>query len=115
MTKLFSILCLFLIIGCSSISFTSQDTVPVVFGKKENHTRDISLKVTKEFYLWGLFPDSHKLRVDKEFGERGHDSIAEFEIEEKSVGRDIAWAVFTLGFYMPKSYVLKGKARNIQN
>ena len=111
MKKTFSLLCLFSVIGCSSIRFTSYDTIPVVFEKREDHTRDISIKVSKEFYLWGLFPGTRELRIDKEFVDRGYDSIAEVEIEEDRQARDIAWTLFTLGFYTPKSYVLKGKTK----
>lgn len=108
-TKTFSLLCLFLVIGCSSVSFVSYDTVPVIFEKKEKHTRDISIKVTKEFYLWGLFPDTREIRIDKEFGDAGFDSVAEVKIEERSDGENIFWSLFTLGFYTPKTYVLSGK------
>lgn len=91
----------------------SNDTIPVVFEKRENHTRDISVKATREFYLWGLFPTTHELSLDEEFFQQGYRSISEVRIDEEKTGKDLAWTFFTLGFYVPKTYVLTGKTKDI--
>lgn len=116
MTKLFSLLCLFPLmgisfIGCSTVRFASDDTIPVIFESKEDHTRDISFQVSKDFYLWGLVPGARELLLDKEFGKRGFDSVADVEVREERSGRDLAWTFFSFGFYSPKSFLLKGKAK----
>ncbi|MEX0798551.1 MAG: hypothetical protein WEB87_03545 [Bacteriovoracaceae bacterium] len=109
MTKFGIFLCLVLTISCSTVRLSSETLIPVVFESKEDHTRDISIEVTRDFYLWGLYPDTHEIKVDKAFANKGFDSVAEMKIEDHSNKYDMAWALLTFGFYMPKSYVLKGK------
>ena len=107
---LFSATCLIFISACSSVTISSNTSSnSIVFGPKAKHTRDISIKVQKEYYLWGLVPDTRELRLDREFAERGTNSVAEVQIKEEPTGTDLAWTLFTLGFYAPRTYVLKGK------
>lgn len=107
---LFSALSLIFVSACSSVTISSNNSKDsIVFGPKAKHTRDISIKVQKEYYLWGLVPDTRELRLDREFAERGANSVAEVQIKEEPTGKDLAWTLFTLGFYVPKTYVLKGK------
>ena len=109
MARIGTFLCLLLTLGCSTVQITSETLVPVAFEKKASHTKDISIKGAQDFYLWGLFPSARPIRIDKVFAEKGIQSVAEFEIESFRSMENLGWTFLTLGFYAPKSYILKGK------
>lgn len=96
-------------VSCSTTRIFSNSSIPVVFEKVADHTQDISIEVERDFYLWGLIPSTHEIGVDKEFSEKGIDSVANFSIKERFEKTNFVWAIATFGFYMPKSYVLTGK------
>ncbi|MBC74638.1 MAG: hypothetical protein CME64_01340 [Halobacteriovoraceae bacterium] len=96
--------------GCSTAKIQSTSSIPVTFESKTDHTRDISVEVQRDYYLWGLLPSTHNIALDKEFERVGAKSVAEVSIEEVTRKTNIVWSVLTFGFYTPNSYVLRGKS-----
>lgn len=85
----------------SSISFEKQN---------KNHDKSIDVKVTKDFFLWGLVPRQHEIILEKELGNKGYSEVSEFNIIQKNSSIDFLWMVLTFGVYYPQTYHLKGKS-----
>ena len=96
--------------GCSTAKIQSTSSIPVSFESKTDHTRDISVEVQRDYYLWGLLPSTHEIAVDKEFEKTGAKSVSNVSDEKVTKKSNIVWGIVTFGFYMPSSYVLKGKS-----
>ena len=107
-------LIVFFILGmstaCSSIQFKSTQETKVSFEFSENvEKNDISLIVTKPFYMWGLMPSAQVVEVDKVFMANGHQHVTDLEIKEVHQNSKALWMFFTLGMYYPQSYKLSAR------
>ncbi len=109
MIKLNLILTLVLLISCSNLNFKSSQKISTTFDYKPERTQEVSIKVTKHFYMWGLYPNKHTIDVDKVFLEKGFDSVSDLKINEIKTVDKAVWSVITLGMYYPESYMLVGK------
>jgi hypothetical protein len=96
-------------IGCSAIKIHSTSKVDVSMSEREEYTKEIEFEVDKEFFLYGLVPTTHSLNVDKFLKDAGVDSISELKVIRMRKAKNIAWSLFTLGFYTPETYLIKGK------
>lgn len=103
----------FLLTSCSSIEYTSQDTIPVFVGTTPNHNKSKTISGTKQFYLWGLLPEKHQVFLDEEFDRLKVDSIAEVQIEEYQTVGNFLKTIISLGMYVPINYKLTGKSSEL--
>jgi hypothetical protein len=95
--------------SCSSIQFKSSEIIPVTFDTNETETKDISVKVEKSFYLWGLIPNKEVIEVDKVFEEKGARQISSLSIKEVEKKEKGIWMFVTLGLYYPQTFELSAK------
>ena len=102
-------LCLSILISCSSIQFTSSHDIPVSFSHEESHVKDLSVKVSKSFYMWGLVPPEQTVYVDKLFLNEGAKSVASLKIKEIETTQKALWMIVTFGMYYPQSYLLSAE------
>lgn len=106
MIKLFYFLSLIQIVGCSSIQFSSSNSIPVNLNFKEDLSPEISIEVTKSFYLWGAYPSVQIVEVDKEFEEKGFRSVSDLRIKEIKKNNKFMWMLLTFGMYYPQTFSL---------
>ena len=108
------VLTMSMLMGCSTIHYTNQGTIPVSFSLDDSMKRHVEVEGKKPFFLWGFFPKSHEVFIDHEFRDKGIDQIVGLEIHEYSDGWDAFFSIITVGFYIPRTYKLKGQTRRIQ-
>lgn len=110
MLKLGLIVNLVFLLSCSSIKFKSSDIIPVSLEENENHKLEITERVSRPFYLWGILPGQHVVEVDKVFESKGHVQVSDLEIIEVEQKRKFLWMVLSLGLYYPQTFHLVGKS-----
>ncbi len=98
-----------LLVSCSSLHFKSTGRIPVSLTPQREHTKKVSFKVKKDFYLWGMIPKQHEVNVDEVYSEQGYNSIAEVRFYEDRDFWDTALSIATLGLYIPRTYIFEGK------
>lgn len=96
--------------SCSTTNIKSKNNFPIDFESKDDHTKEVSASVTKQFFLWGLVPKSHDLYVDEAMANRGYDSIGELVVTQKNTTSDIVWTLLSFGMYLPQTYHIQGKS-----
>ncbi len=109
MVKLLLNLILLSLLSCSTIHFKSENIIDVSLDERDIHTKDIEVKVEKDFFLLGMFP-KHEIFVDKEFANVGVQSVSSLEITQSNHLKNTLWTIFTFGFYYPKTYIIKAKS-----
>ena len=110
MNKLIVFFILGLSTACSSVQFKSNQQTKVSFELTEEEKKnDVSLFVTKPFYMWGLMPSAQVVEVDKVFMANGHQHVTNLEIKEVQQNKKAMWMIFTLGMYYPQSFELSAK------
>jgi hypothetical protein len=100
---------LMFLLSCAEIKIHSTKKYPVSFNKEKNHSRNISMVVEKEFFIWGIYPKDQKLNLASEMKERGILTLSELRITEKARTPDVLWTIFSMGLYAPRTYVIEGK------
>ena len=88
------------------MQFSSSNSIPVNLNYKDEHSPEVSLEVTKSFYLWGAYPLVQIVEVDKEFEKKGFRSVSDLRIKEIHTSRKVLWMLFTFGMYYPQTYHL---------
>ncbi|MDA8793454.1 Bor family protein [Bacteriovoracaceae bacterium] len=96
--------------SCSQLHLTSSQNNEYSFGRRANHTLEFKVPIAQEFFLWGLFPEKGEINLEKSLGAAGVHSAAELQIIEETDWKDTLWSVLSLGLYMPRHYVIKGKS-----
>ena len=77
------ILLVFLSIGCTTIHYQSNETIPVLWGSQKELTDETKVVLgKKDFYLWGLYPKSQSVFLDDEFKKVGFQKVNKTVIEE---------------------------------
>jgi len=90
--------------GCTQISFQSKGLIPVYSSQRPDHQNIVTLKGTKEFYLWGLIGPDDKVYLDEELYDQGLVVASNITIQEYQEVSSFLKAFFSLGFYIPKNY-----------
>ena len=101
--NLLSLILLFSFISCSTIHVKSNDQTTITFDKIKSHKEKIQIKVEKEYFLWGLFPQ-HDIYVDQELKAKGFEKVSSLEISKVRETKDLIWTLVTFGVYMPQTY-----------
>ena len=101
----------FLFFSCSSIQIESSKKLPLSFLEKDKHTKKTVVEVQKNFYLWGLLPNHHKIDVGEELNKYDFESFANLKIRERYTLRNTLWAMVSLGLWTPKLFTIEGDAK----
>lgn len=109
-----ALLCLFLVVmavmtsSCTSITFQGKGLIPLYLTPRPDHVSYVEIQGQKEFYLWGLIGPDDQVFLDEVFYESGLVSVAAVDIQEYQTSASFWKAVFSLGFYIPKDYMVSG-------
>jgi hypothetical protein len=108
MNILTSLILLSIVTSCTTIHFRSSNSIPVSFDGNPNHQREVSIIGHRDFYFWGVEPESHEVLIDEEVRQAGYDSISKVIIYEHKNPQDTLISFLTFGFYMPRGYTITG-------
>ncbi len=95
--------------SCTHITYESEGYIPIYLTKKPHHKHSVEVSGTKEFYLWGRVSPDSQVFLDELFYDEGVISVSELEIKQFQSLSQFFTGFFSLGFYIPVSYQLKGK------
>lgn len=94
--------------SCTSISFEGRGLIPLYLTPRPDHTKYLQIEGHKEFYLWGLIGPDDTVYLDEEFYNNGLASVAGINIHEYQKSSSFWKAFFSLGFFIPKDYIISG-------
>ncbi|MCF8060106.1 MAG: hypothetical protein K9K67_12470 [Bacteriovoracaceae bacterium] len=92
--------------SCTNLSFQGKGLIPLYLTDRPDHTKFAEVKGTKEFYLWGLIAPDQDVFLDEEFYKVGLVSASAISVHEFQRTSSFWKAFFSLGFYIPKDYVI---------
>lgn len=107
MNKVWALVFLVLV-GCSTVHFRSNHTIPVSFDGNPDHQKEILIEGHRDFMWWGTDPEHHTVYVDEEVAKAGYDSISKVIIYEQKNPQDILIKFLTFGIYIPTGYTIMG-------
>lgn len=94
--------------SCTTIHYRSQGSIPVSFEGNPKHLREVSIEGRKNFYFWGIEPDSTEVFLDHEVKRAGLDGISKVIVYEHKNPQDTLISFLTLGLYIPRGYTITG-------
>lgn len=94
--------------GCTSIKFQGKGLIPLYLTPRPDHVHRVTVEGRKEFYLWGLIGPDDSVYMDEEFYDNGLISVASIDIQEYQKPLSYWKAILSLGFYIPKDYLITG-------
>lgn len=97
-----------MIVGCTTIHFRSNNTVPVSFQGNPDHQKEVMIKGQRDFYFWGLQPEHEEVFIDEEVRQAGYDGLSKAIIYEHKNTQQTLISFLTFGIYMPKGYTITG-------
>jgi hypothetical protein len=103
-SKLIWLTILLLVMSCSTIVYRSKGRVPITFDKNNKHRREVILKGSKDFYLWGLVPNRHYVYIDELAQEADLKELSRVEVYEQMTTKDSIFSFLSLGLYSPASF-----------
>lgn len=107
--KIFSsLLLLGTMIGCTTIHFRSNNTIPITFEGNPKHQKEVTIVGQRDFYFWGIDPEHHVVLLDEEVRKAGHDGMSKVIIYEQKNPQDMLISFLTLGIYLPRGYTITG-------
>lgn len=105
--RVFILLLAFLLGSCSSLKFTSQGIIPLYLSRVEKHKKKREIEGTLQTFLWGNFPKTHELLIDKELRSSGLIEASNIKIEHWQSFGQVLTSVLSLGMIAPVSYRIK--------
>lgn len=106
MIQLNFILSLILLSSCSAVRFSSSNRLPVTMNYSQEDASEVTVDVSRPFYLWGMMPEIQVIDIDKEFAQKGFKSVSDLRIVEVDTNTKFLWMLFTFGMYYPQSFNL---------
>lgn len=94
--------------SCTSVSFEGRGLIPIYLTPRPDHNKLLELRGRKEFYLWGLIGPDDTVYLDEEFYNNGMSSVAGINVHEYQKTSSFLKALFSLGFFIPKDYIISG-------
>lgn len=88
--------------------YKSRSTLPVQFDYNPKHKKQISFEGRREYYLFGLLPKRHEIFLDEEIYQQGFQGMSKIEIDDSLSFKNYMISLFTLGFYTPRNFEIKG-------
>lgn len=103
--KKFSPLILALMVSsCSSLEFNTDGREPFYVSAQPKSERIVEMVRTKDFYLWGFFPETQFFNFQDEFKNEGLYNPSYISVEQKHSFKNVLYALVTLGMYTPVDY-----------
>lgn len=97
-----------MIVGCTTIHFRSNSSVPVTFAGNPDHQKEVMIEGQRDFYFWGLQPEHEEVFIDEEVRKAGYDGLSKAIIYEHKNTQQTLISFLTLGIYLPKGYTITG-------
>lgn len=95
--------------------YQAGDLVPVSIAPKKNHKHQVFSEGVKEFYLWGLVPEKHDIKLDELIDELGMVSAANIRIEEYQTWRSKVISLISFGMLVPINYRISAFGQREEN
>ncbi|MFT6070367.1 MAG: hypothetical protein ACJAT2_000833 [Bacteriovoracaceae bacterium] len=105
MALIWAVLCLN---SCTTMHYRSSGLISTSFSPKPGHDNLKEIVGRKEFYLWGLVPKDHIVKIDEKLSESGLISAANISIEEYQTTEDLIYSWLSFGLYIPRTYKVRG-------
>ena len=99
-----SLITVFLLFSCTTIHYESSGKIPVYIGAKKGHTYFSTIDGEIDFFLWGLYPNSHTVRIDREIQKKGIKSASNVSIREYQSFLNLFYSIISLGLVYPVNY-----------
>lgn len=98
--------------SCSQLNITSTPgTAPMYVGLQDEHGTPVEVVLEKSFYLWGLVPAKHEVKLDKEFQELGAVGVARLSYRQEQTWSQWFLGVLSFGLYWPVELRIQGLAK----
>ena len=104
------LLFLFVLLSCSHVEFINTSKVPVNFTGQSGHELEYEKEIEANFYLWGTLPKKIVIDFQQIADEYDLQSIASLKIKRVNKISSLLWPILSVGFVVPKYYVLTFKA-----
>lgn len=103
------IISLFLVLmvsSCSSVEFNTSGRELFFVGARSGSERIVDVKVTKDFFFWGLSPSPDKSHFDLQAETEGFgiSNASYISIQQSFSVKNIFFTLLTLGVYSPVDY-----------
>lgn len=90
--------------SCTTIHYESSGKIPVYIGSQKGHTYYSTTKGEVDFFLWGLYPDSHTVQIDRVIQKKGIKSASNVSIREYQSFLNLFYSIISLGLVYPVNY-----------
>lgn len=100
---------IFLMGGCTTVNYQSNNTIPVYISGKKDFVKKVTVHGTLDYYLWGMIPDSHTVKIDKELLTNGLKSASQIVVEEYQSMKNFLISILMFGVYMPMNYKISAR------
>lgn len=94
----------FVVTSCTTIHYESSGKIPVFIGAQKGHTYYSTVGGEVDFFLWGLYPESHTVKIDKEIQKKGIKSASNVSIREYQSFLNLFYSIISLGLVYPVNY-----------
>jgi len=106
--KISALILLVSLVGCTTIHYRSNNSVPVSFEGNPKHVKEVSIVGHRNFYFWGIEPEQHEVYIDEEVRKAGYDGLSKLIVYEQKNPQDILISFLTFGLYLPRGYTITG-------
>lgn len=90
--------------SCTTIHYESSGKIPVYIGAQKGHTYYSTIDGELDFFLWGLYPPSQTVRIDREIQKKGIKSASNVSIREYQSFLNLFYSIISLGLVYPVNY-----------
>lgn len=90
--------------SCTTIHYESSGKIPVFIGAQKTHTYFSTIEGELDFFLWGLYPPSKTVRIDREIQKKGIKSASNVSIREYQSFLNVFYSIISLGLVYPVNY-----------
>lgn len=90
--------------SCSSLEFNTNGRDPFYVSAQSGSERIVTVSKTKDFYLWGLLPETQDFNLQDETKNEGLYNPSYIILEQYFSFKSAFFTVITLGMYIPVDY-----------
>lgn len=90
--------------SCSSLEFNTNGREPFYVSAQSGSEKLVVVTKTKDFYLWGLLPESQDFNLQDETKGEGLYNPSHITLEQSFSFINVFYTVITLGMYAPVDY-----------
>ena len=101
-----------ILLSCSNVRFVSRNEIPIEFTTPKVLKRGVEFEIDRNFYLWGLVPETHTIELDKEVSNHGYKHLKSLEIREINKPVNVWLNILTFGMYEKRVFIIQGELSN---